>query len=40
MPCLDALDETANDLEDEVFNNPTKETLPRIFTLKRAAIHL
>ncbi len=40
MPCLDALDETANDMEDEVFNNPTKETLPRIFTLKRAAIHL
>jgi magnesium transporter len=40
MPCLDALDETANDLEDEVFNNPTKETLPRIFTLKRAAIQL
>ena len=28
MPCLDALDETANELEDEVFNNPTKETLP------------
>ncbi len=40
MPCLDALDEVANDLEDEVFNNPTKETLPRIFTLKRSAIQL
>ena len=40
MPCLDALDETANDLEDEVFNNPTQKTLPRIFTLKRAAIQL
>jgi len=40
MPCLDALDETANDLEDEVFDNPTKETLPRIFALKRAAIQL
>ena len=40
LPCLDALDETANDLEDEVFSNPTKETLPRIFTLKRAAIQL
>jgi magnesium transporter len=40
MPCLDALDETANDLEDEVFNNPTRETLPRIFTLKRSAIQL
>jgi magnesium transporter len=40
MPCLDALDDTANELEDEVFNNPTQETLPRIFTLKRAAIHL
>ncbi len=40
LPCLDALDETANSLEDEVFNNPTKETLPRIFALKRAAIQL
>ncbi len=40
MPCLDALDEAANDLEDEVFNNPTINTLNRIFTLKRAAIHL
>ncbi|HSD82796.1 MAG TPA: magnesium transporter CorA family protein [Anaerolineae bacterium] len=40
MPCLDALDEVANDLEDEVFNEPSKGTLPRIFTLKRAAIQL
>lgn len=40
MPCLDELDDTANELEDEVFNNPTRETLPRIFTLKRAAIQL
>jgi magnesium transporter len=40
MPCLDELDESANELEDEVFNNPTKETLVRIFTLKRTAIHL
>lgn len=40
MPCLDALDEAANDLEDEVFNNPTTGTLSRIFALKRAAIHL
>jgi magnesium transporter len=40
MPCLDALDEAANDLEDEVFNDPTKATLSRIFSLKRAAIHL
>src|SRR5512136_2051838 len=27
MPCLDELDESANDLEDEVFNNPTQDTL-------------
>jgi magnesium transporter len=40
MPCLDALDDTANELEDEVFSNPTRDTLPRIFTLKRAAIQL
>jgi len=40
MPCLDALDEVANDLEDEVFNDPTQKTLSRIFTLKRAAIQL
>jgi magnesium transporter len=40
MPCLDALDEVANDLEDEVFSEPAKGTLPRIFMLKRAAIQL
>ncbi len=40
MPCLDALDDTANDLEDEVFNNPSRETLSRIFSLKRAAVQL
>src|SRR5512139_3241920 len=40
MPCLDELDDTANEMEDEVFNNPTRETLPRIFTLKRSAIQL
>jgi magnesium transporter len=40
MPCLDALDDTANELEDEVFNNPARDTLPRIFTLKRSAIQL
>jgi magnesium transporter len=40
LPCLDALDDAANELEDEVFNNPTQDTLGRIFTLKRAAIRL
>lgn len=40
LPCLDALDDAANELEDEVFNNPTQDTLVRIFTLKRAAIRL
>jgi magnesium transporter len=40
MPCLDELDDTANEMEDEVFNNPTRKTLPRIFTLKRSAIQL
>jgi magnesium transporter len=40
LPCLDALDDAANELEDEVFSYPTQETLGRIFTLKRAAIRL
>jgi magnesium transporter len=40
MPCLDELDDTANEMEDEVFSNPTRDTLPRIFTLKRSAIQL
>ena len=40
MPCVDALDEEIDRLEDEVFDRPTSATLSRLFTLKRAVIHL
>ncbi len=40
MPCVDALDDEIDRLEDEVFDRPTSATLNRLFTLKRAVIHL
>jgi magnesium transporter len=40
MPCVDALDEEIDRVEDEVFDRPTTATLNRLFTLKRALIHL
>ena len=40
MPCIDDLDEEIDRAEDEVFDRPTSATLNRIFTLKRATLHL
>jgi magnesium transporter len=40
LPCVDALDEEIDRVEEEVFDRPTSGTLSRIFTLKRAVIHL
>jgi magnesium transporter len=37
---IDELDEAVDQIEDEVFSNPTPHTLDRIFTLKRAALHV
>ncbi len=40
LPCVDELDEEIDRVQDEVFNRPTTATLNRLFTLKRAVIHL
>ncbi len=40
LPCVDALDEEIDRVEEEVFDRPTSDTLSRLFTLKRAVIHL
>lgn len=40
MPCVDALDEEIDRVEDEIFDRPTSGTLNRLFALKRAVIHL
>ncbi len=40
MPCVDALDEEIDRVEDEIFDRPTSGVLNRLFTLKRAVIHL
>ena len=40
MPIVQDLDEVIDRTEDEIFDNPTSDTLERIFTLKRATVHL
>ncbi len=40
MPCVDQLDEEIDRVEDEIFDRPTSGVLNRLFTLKRAVIHL
>jgi magnesium transporter len=40
LPCVDALDEEIDRVEEEIFERPIPGTLSRIFTLKRAVIHL
>jgi len=40
MPVMDGLDEVIDQIEDEVFSDPTPRTLSRIFELKRAVLHL
>ncbi len=40
MPVVDAMDEVIDQAEDEIFARPTPDTLARIFTLKRAVLHL
>lgn len=40
MPVIEAMDDAIDRTEDEVFSNPSPKTLERIFTLKRAALHL
>lgn len=40
MPVVDALDEAIDQVEDDVFSHPTPHVLNRIFSLKRAVLHL
>ncbi len=40
MPCMDAMDEEIDRIEDQVFEHTTAETLQRIFKLKSAVLNL
>ncbi|MDY6877290.1 MAG: magnesium/cobalt transporter CorA [Chloroflexota bacterium] len=40
MPVIEAIDEAIDQIEDQVFDDPTPSLLERIFTLKRALLHL
>jgi len=40
MPVVEAIDEEIDLAEDQVFDRPTPQTLEKIFTLKRATLHL
>lgn len=40
MPVVEAIDEEIDHAEDQVFDRPTPQTLEKIFTLKRATLHL
>jgi len=40
MPAIERIDEAIDQIEDQVFNNPTPSMLEHIFVLKRALLHL
>jgi magnesium transporter len=40
MPAVEGIDEAIDQIEDQVFKNPVPLLLERIFTLKRALLHL
>ena len=40
MPVVDAIDDTVDHLEDEVFGNPTQHTLNTLFSIKRVALQM
>jgi magnesium transporter len=40
MPVVEAIDEAVDLVEDQIFDDPQRETLERIFALKRAVLHL
>jgi magnesium transporter len=40
MPVVDAIDDTVDRLEDEVFGNPTQRTLNTLFSVKRVALQM
>jgi magnesium transporter len=39
-PCMDAMEEELDDLEDAIFNKPSPQTLSRVFKLKSAVLNL
>jgi magnesium transporter len=40
LPCMDAIDEQSDLVQDEVFEKPTRKTLNTIFHLKKAVLNL
>ncbi|MBK8836069.1 MAG: magnesium/cobalt transporter CorA [Anaerolineae bacterium] len=40
LPCMDAIDEESDRVQDEVFERPTRKTLNTIFHLKKAVLNL
>lgn len=40
MPIVEQMDDEIDRVEDQVFGSPTPQTLERIFTIKRAVLHL
>ena len=40
MPVIDGLDATLDSLEDEIFTQPSQQTLNKLFTVKRVALHM
>jgi magnesium transporter len=40
LPAIERIDEAIDQIEDQVFDNPTPSTLENIFVLKRALLHL
>jgi magnesium transporter len=40
LPVIEEMDVAIDETEDEVFDKPTPQTLQRIFSLKRSALHL
>jgi magnesium transporter len=40
MPCMDAMDDALDRMEDEIFDRPSNLTLARIFKLKSAVLNL
>jgi magnesium transporter len=40
MPCMDAMDEAIDEIEDQVFQRPTQSTLKQVFKIKSAVLNL
>ncbi len=40
MPVVEKIDDSIEELEDQIFDNPQPDTLERLFALKRALLHM